>query len=225
MAATIALWILGTLLGLYVLFAELLDTIGRLEIIEKRWPPVWRAMSNRPFRLALLLFLLVLLAKDLSERWHANDPASLTVTVPAPPAPIVNFGTASAPPKPQAPSTTPEWTMSASKELTFVAGANTAPSMFRVVVAMDDQESFRFGTEISALLEKAGWRESSEIARTPWAGRFQGVTIHVSTQRFQAASDLQSDFRANGLEHFHLRYIVDSAVTEPGLGVFGCDLG
>jgi DNA-binding response OmpR family regulator len=28
-----------------------------------------------------------------------------------------------------------------------------------------------------------------------------------------------------GLEHFHLRYIVDSAVTEPGLGVFGCDLG
>ena len=27
------------------------------------------------------------------------------------------------------------------------------------------------------------------------------------------------------LEHFHLRYIVDSAVTEPGLGVFGCDLG
>jgi hypothetical protein len=30
---------------------------------------------------------------------------------------------------------------------------------------------------------------------------------------------------ANALEHFHLRYIVNSAVTEPGLGVFGCDLG
>jgi hypothetical protein len=29
----------------------------------------------------------------------------------------------------------------------------------------------------------------------------------------------------HGLEHLHLRYIVDSAVTEPGLGVFGCDLG
>src|ERR1019366_3506781 len=27
------------------------------------------------------------------------------------------------------------------------------------------------------------------------------------------------------LEHFHLRYIVDSAVTEPGLGVLWCDLG
>ena len=27
------------------------------------------------------------------------------------------------------------------------------------------------------------------------------------------------------LEHFHLRYIVDSAVMEPGLGVLWCDLG
>jgi tetratricopeptide (TPR) repeat protein len=27
------------------------------------------------------------------------------------------------------------------------------------------------------------------------------------------------------LEHFHLRYIVDSGVTEPGLGVLWCDLG
>jgi hypothetical protein len=27
------------------------------------------------------------------------------------------------------------------------------------------------------------------------------------------------------LEHFHLRYIVDSTVTEPGLGVLWCDLG
>ena len=30
---------------------------------------------------------------------------------------------------------------------------------------------------------------------------------------------------AEALEHFHLRYIVDSAVTEPGLGVLWCDLG
>ena len=27
------------------------------------------------------------------------------------------------------------------------------------------------------------------------------------------------------LEHFHLRYIVNSAVMEPGLGVLWCDLG
>ena len=31
--------------------------------------------------------------------------------------------------------------------------------------------------------------------------------------------------RRPALEHFHLRYIVDSAVTEPGLGVLWCDLG
>jgi hypothetical protein len=91
LVATVALWILGILLGLYVLFAEFLDTIGRLEIIEKRWPAVWRIMSNRPFRLALLLFLVVLLAKDVSERWHENAPSCLTVVMPAPAAPIVQF--------------------------------------------------------------------------------------------------------------------------------------
>jgi transposase len=36
---------------------------------------------------------------------------------------------------------------------------------------------------------------------------------------------LVRDKKNQYLEHFHLRYIVDSAVTEPGLGVFGCDLG
>jgi hypothetical protein len=36
---------------------------------------------------------------------------------------------------------------------------------------------------------------------------------------------IAEDGTIESLEHFHLRYIVDSAVTEPGLGVFGCDLG
>jgi hypothetical protein len=91
MVATIALWILGILLFLYLLLSEFVDTIGRLEFIQNRWPAVGRAMSNRPIRLALLLFLVVLLAKDVSERWRANAPPCLTVTMPVPPAPIIQF--------------------------------------------------------------------------------------------------------------------------------------
>jgi hypothetical protein len=90
-ATTIALWALGGLLFLYLLIAEFIDTIGRLEIVEKRWPRVWRVMCNRPFRLVLLMFLVVLTAKDLSQRWRNGGPPPLIVNIAAPAAPIVQF--------------------------------------------------------------------------------------------------------------------------------------
>src|ERR1039458_1670209 len=78
--ATILLWILGAGLALYLIAAEFIDTIGRLKIIEERWPNVWRAINNRPFRLVLLVFLVLLFAKDLSERMRGPRIPNLLVT-------------------------------------------------------------------------------------------------------------------------------------------------
>jgi SAM-dependent methyltransferase len=53
------------------------------------------------------------------------------------------------------------------------------------------------------------------------------VDCVISNCVLNLAPDKPAVFReiARVLEHFHLRYIVDSAVTEPGLGVLWCDLG
>jgi len=92
LAETIAVVLLGLLLAAYLLASEFLDTIGRLEILEKRWPSAWRAMSNRPFRLVMLVFLVVLVAKDVTERLHENEPAPVVVNIPPPPAPTIVMG-------------------------------------------------------------------------------------------------------------------------------------
>jgi len=57
--STAFLWIVGSLLGLYFFFSEFLDLIGRLEIIERKWPRIWALLSNRPMRLILSAFLLL----------------------------------------------------------------------------------------------------------------------------------------------------------------------
>jgi hypothetical protein len=95
--ATILLWILGAGLALYLIAAEFIDTIGRLKIIEERWPNVWRAINNRPFRLVLLVFLVLLFAKDLSERMRGPRIPNLLVTVQAPKPPIVQITQAAVP--------------------------------------------------------------------------------------------------------------------------------
>jgi hypothetical protein len=64
------------------------------------------------------------------------------------------------------------------------------------------------------LLAMAGGMAHAQIAGT---ADVQGTVADPTGAVIQNA--------AVTLEHFHLRYIVDSAVTEPGLGVFGCDLG
>ncbi len=89
--STILIATLVCLLGAYLFLTEFLDTIGRLEIIEKRWPKAWAAMSNRPMRLVLLILLVVLVAKDVNERLHEMGPPPLKVVMPSIPAPIVQF--------------------------------------------------------------------------------------------------------------------------------------
>jgi hypothetical protein len=88
-----------SLVGLAILYfavVETLDWVGRMELIEQKWPKVWSAMSNRPMRLALLVVLCILLSKDVLERWQDGAP-QLIVNTPPPSAPIVQFLSAQAP--------------------------------------------------------------------------------------------------------------------------------
>jgi hypothetical protein len=86
-ASTVLLSLFVGVFGIYLIATEFLDTIGRLEIIEHRWPRLWAAMSNRPMRLILLVLLIGLVAKDIAERLEQKTPPPLRVTVqpPAPP--------------------------------------------------------------------------------------------------------------------------------------------
>ena len=84
------IWIVGVPLALYVVICEFLDVIGRLEIIEKRWPKVHSAMSNRPMRLVLIILVLGLIGKDVIDRLQMKVPA-LYVTIKPPIVPEVVF--------------------------------------------------------------------------------------------------------------------------------------
>jgi len=86
----VAAWILVAFLLLYVFVSEFLDMIGRLEMIEAKWPKVWGFLSNRPMRLVLIFFLLVIVGNDLVERMNEKVPA-LVVKMPSIPAPVVTF--------------------------------------------------------------------------------------------------------------------------------------
>jgi hypothetical protein len=88
---------LFVLIGLVILLliatsAEVLDWIGRLEIIEKRWPRIWAAINNRPLRLIFYLFFIVALGEDAAERIkEAHEVPPLVVTFVAPKSPDVTF--------------------------------------------------------------------------------------------------------------------------------------
>lgn len=95
---------------------------------------------------------------------------------------------------------TADWVFSPEKADAFVAGTKTATAKFSIITAVDDGQSNRFGLQLLSLLKRAGWTPiQDETIRTPWVGRFQGVTIHVSHQNFQAASDLQTAFKSLGI--------------------------
>ena len=87
--ATALFYLCLGLFGSYLLVAEFLDTIGRLEIIEKRWPRIWGVLSNRPMRLILIVLLVVLLSKDLSEHLNERGDIGLKVTTPGIPTPTI----------------------------------------------------------------------------------------------------------------------------------------
>jgi hypothetical protein len=93
-----------------------------------------------------------------------------------------------------------DWVFSPEKADAFVAGTKTATAKFSIITAVDDSQSNRFGLQLLSLLKRAGWMPiQDQTIRTPWVGRFQGVTIHVSHQDFQAASDLQTAFKTLGI--------------------------
>jgi len=73
---------------MYAVVCELLDTKGRLEMIKKDHPKLWRHMNNRPARLILLGIAIGLLAKDFRDV-AAVAPAPI-VTFQPPQAPIID---------------------------------------------------------------------------------------------------------------------------------------
>jgi hypothetical protein len=90
LAEHIALYILVTILAGYVVVCEFLDLIGRLEIVETKWPKLWGFMSNRPMRLVLIVLLLVLIGRDVVERIQ-EPPQVLQVVIQPPPPPNITF--------------------------------------------------------------------------------------------------------------------------------------
>ncbi len=81
MVAIAVVIILALLFGV----AEILDWVGRLEIVERKWPKVHAAMNSRLARLIALLFLIALIGHDIEK--HTEIPEPPRVTIPAPPVP------------------------------------------------------------------------------------------------------------------------------------------
>jgi hypothetical protein len=79
-------WIVTALLLLFFLALEILDWQGRMELIESRWPLIWKAINNRPARLVLLFFCFAFLIRNFKD------------AVSIPPPPIVNFAAPIPPP-------------------------------------------------------------------------------------------------------------------------------
>jgi hypothetical protein len=71
----------------YAVITEATDWIGRAEIIEKRWPKLWRAMNNRPMRLILIIVALVMVAHVIQDL-RAGETAPVVVLKP-PTAPAI----------------------------------------------------------------------------------------------------------------------------------------
>jgi hypothetical protein len=91
LATTILLWVVGSIVVIYLVAAEFIDIIGRLEIVEKHWPKLWRALNNRPIRLVLLIFLVVLVGKDIVEKVKEPKIPPLVVNFAPPLPPIIQM--------------------------------------------------------------------------------------------------------------------------------------
>jgi hypothetical protein len=88
---TVLLWIVGGIMALYVFFGEILDNIGRAEIIENRWPGLWKILNKRLTRWVAILFLLILVGKDILDRANTKHPEYLQVVMPSFPAPLIQM--------------------------------------------------------------------------------------------------------------------------------------
>jgi hypothetical protein len=82
-------WVFIGLLAIILIVSAFLDWIGRVEIIERKFPKIWGVLTNKATRLLLLLFVLGLLAEDVHERLHEKEPPPLVFVSPAIPPPII----------------------------------------------------------------------------------------------------------------------------------------
>jgi hypothetical protein len=78
-------------ISLFFAFAEYLDWHGRMELLEKKHPRIWRLVNARPFRLVLLLMVFAALATDLKENLKQLDPEVPVVRFAAPRVPAIEL--------------------------------------------------------------------------------------------------------------------------------------
>ena len=58
---------------LVIIFFEILDAAGRLDILEKKHPKLWDIFSKAPARLLLLVLCIGLLAKDVRDATEIQE--------------------------------------------------------------------------------------------------------------------------------------------------------
>jgi hypothetical protein len=79
------LQLLFAVVGIFVVvMLELLDWQGRIEILEIKYPRLWRLVNNRPMRLVLLVLAIGLLSRDFKDIAAVAPPPVVHVTLTAP---------------------------------------------------------------------------------------------------------------------------------------------
>ena len=74
LAAAILLLLLGAV--------EALDWVGRLDLIQARWPGLWKLLNNRPARLLLLVIAIAFLSRDFGNAAAIGGPPVLSLQQP-----------------------------------------------------------------------------------------------------------------------------------------------
>jgi hypothetical protein len=89
--------LVGTLLALAILIAIfVLEMVGHLDVIEKKFPSLWVIMHSRPIIFALLISIIVFLQRDFKDALPSYPPPIVKLTAPAPP--VIQITTIEPPP-------------------------------------------------------------------------------------------------------------------------------
>ena len=157
-----------TIAGVLILYAiatELLDNIGRLEMIETKWPRLHKAMSNRPVRLALILVVLILIGEDVSERFEIP---TLNVTIKSPSVPVVQFVGGQIP---KAPIQNPTTSLATPKPTGNLTNPpfNPAPQQIPFTQQLPQSSAYEEVTKATNDLEELNknWAHASMMAANP----------------------------------------------------------
>lgn len=178
-----------------------MEASDRLNSLREKAPWFVKLVERRESLNVLLFvcfFMMLGNGYELLIKEVPEVPQPPIVKIALPPAPIIPPPVKQ--PTPKQILVTPEWAFSPEKADAFINGTKTAVAKFTIITAIDDSESNRFGQQVYSLLKRSGWSTTdTEPVRTPWVGRFQGVTIRISHPDFQAAKDLQNAFKYLGL--------------------------